>query len=81
MLHANALLYAADCTVSLAMHSYTIVRTRNKTTKQRTVAIVRGAGFHVARCTALLITTSCFSALGTLAKPGLGTKVRVRLGL
>ncbi|KAL6764832.1 hypothetical protein V8C86DRAFT_2471038 [Haematococcus lacustris] len=76
LLHSNALLYAADFTVSVAQHVYVVVRHRKQCSKrQRALLITRGAAAHLLRCTTVLITTSSLAALASLAKPGVGTKV------
>ncbi|KAJ9522189.1 hypothetical protein QJQ45_005246 [Haematococcus lacustris] len=71
LLHSNALLYAADFTVSVAQHVYVVVRHRKQCSKrQRALLITRGAAAHLLRCTTVLITTSSLAALASLAKPG-----------
>lgn len=76
MLHGNALFYAADCTVSTAMQLYGLRgELRRKQPLQAVGAATRVVCIQVVRCSTVLVVTSVFAALGSLAKPGIGTKV------
>ncbi len=75
LLHANALFYAAECTVAVGLHTWTVVRDKHRRPAFKAQAVAKGVLFHTTRCTLLLISTSAMSALGTLARPGFGTRV------
>ncbi|KAF5827900.1 hypothetical protein DUNSADRAFT_18548 [Dunaliella salina] len=74
MLHANALLYAADCTVAVVQHTVWVTKEQHRSRRKKALSILAGAGFHVGRCLFVLGTTSLVASLATLAKPGIGTR-------
>lgn len=74
-LHSAALFYAADCTVAIGYHTYRTVTRKDKGPRDKALIWAKGAGLQVARCFVTLIAVSVGSALGSLAKPGIGTTI------
>jgi len=74
MLHANALLYAADCTVAVVQHTVRVTKERDRSRQEKVLSILAGTGFHMGRCLFVLGTTSLVASLASLAKPGIGTR-------
>uniref|UniRef100_A0A7S0RQA9 Uncharacterized protein n=1 Tax=Chlamydomonas leiostraca TaxID=1034604 RepID=A0A7S0RQA9_9CHLO len=76
MLHGNALFYAADCTVASAIQLHGLrEELRRKQPLKAAGTVARVVVIQVVRCGTVLVVTSVFAALGSLAKPGIGTKI------
>lgn len=73
--HATVLLFAADCTVAVAVHTYRTVQRRDKTAQGKLVWWAKGVGLQVLRCSATWVLVSLGGAGGSLAAPGRGTNV------
>jgi hypothetical protein len=75
LLHAHALLYAADLTVYAAIYAYSVTARGRGTALQRAQQVLRGVTYHAIRCTVVLLSTSVIAGAVSLYQPGLGTRV------
>ncbi|MEW5300797.1 MAG: hypothetical protein WDW36_003702 [Sanguina aurantia] len=74
-LHSSALFYAADCTVSVAYHTFRTYHRLDKSKPQKAVLLLKGSALQLARCLVTLLAVSIGSSAGSLIMPGLGTSV------
>ncbi|EFJ50104.1 hypothetical protein VOLCADRAFT_104054 [Volvox carteri f. nagariensis] len=74
-MHAVALQYAADCTVSVVQHTYRTVKLKEGEKSNRLVYWVKGVVLQMARCGVILVAASIGAAVGSLVNPGKGTMV------
>jgi hypothetical protein len=77
LLHAHALLYAADLTVYAAIHAYSVIAKGQGTAWQQARQVLKGLTYHAIRCTVVLLSSSVLAAAVSLYQPGLGTRVSV----